>query len=345
MKKLLNTLYVNTQGSYLRREGETVVVEQERKRMLQVPIHTLGNIICFGNVLCSPYLLGLCGERDISISFLTEYGRFLAAVNGPVSGNVLLRREQYRMADCQEVSASIARNIILGKIANSKVVLSRAIRDHGDKMGTKKQKIEEAIKNIIRLSKMLEKDHPLEYIRGIEGIAASQYFGVFNMLIHNENDDFKFDERNRRPPLDRVNAMLSFSYTILAHDVRSALETVGLDPAVGYLHRDRPGRPGLALDLMEEFRPVVADRLILSLINRRQVKGNGFRVSESGAVLMDEETRKILLSEYQRRKQKEVFHPFIKEKVPIGLLFFIQANLMARYLRGDISGYPPFFWR
>jgi CRISP-associated protein Cas1 len=345
MKKLLNTLYVNTQGSYLRKEGETVVIEQERQKVMQLPIHTIGNIVCFGNVLCSPYLFALCGERDISISFLTEYGRFVASVHGPVRGNVLLRREQYRKADLQEVSADIARNIIYSKIANSKVVLSRVIRDHGEKLGSKKEVLADAIKNIARLSVTLEKTDSLDDIRGIEGISASQYFSVFDLLINRDDGEFIFHERSRRPPLDRVNAMLSFTYTILSHDVRSALETVGLDPSVGFLHRDRPGRPGLALDLMEEFRSVVGDRLVLSLINRGQVKPNGFKVSENGAVLMAEESRKTLLAEYQKRKQQEVFHPFIKEKVPIGILFFIQANLMARYIRGDIDGYPPFFWR
>ena len=345
MKKLLNTLYVTTQGSYLRKEGETVVIEQEREKVMQVPIHTIGTIVCFGNVLCSPYLFGICGERDISISFLTEYGRFLASVNGPVRGNVLLRREQYRQADAQDVSAAVARNIIFAKIANSKVVLGRVMRDHGEKLGPKKKLLEVVIKNMARMSESLEASISLDDMRGVEGIAASQYFGVFDHLINRDDGEFIFHDRSRRPPLDKVNAMLSFTYTILAHDVRSALETVGLDPSVGFLHRDRPGRPGLALDLMEEFRSVVGDRLVLSLINRGQVKPKGFEVSESGAVLMDEETRKTLLSEYQRRKQQEVYHPFIKEKVPIGILFFIQANLMARYIRGDIDGYPPFFWR
>jgi CRISP-associated protein Cas1 len=345
MRKLLNTLYVNTQGSYLRKEGETVVIEQEREKVLQVPIHTLGNIICFGNVLCSPYLFGLCGERDISISFLTEYGRFLASVNGPVRGNVLLRRQQYRKGDDIAVSTAVARSFILGKIANSKVVLGRAIRDHGDKLGAERKKVEGAIEKISRLANKLEKTSSLDEIRGVEGLSASQYFSVFNALIQHNDSPFVFKDRNRRPPLDPINAMLSFTYTILAHDIRSALETVGLDPAVGFLHRDRPGRPGLALDLMEELRAVIADRLVLSLVNRKQVKGNGFKKSESGAVIMDDDTRKILLSEYQKRKQSEVFHPFIKEKIPIGLLFFVQANLMARFIRGDIEGYPPFFWR
>src|SRR6056297_1286839 len=209
MKKLLNTLYVTTQGSYLRKEGETVVIEQEREKVMQVPIHTIGTIVCFGNVLCSPYLFGICGERDISISFLTEYGRFLASVNGPVRGNVLLRREQYRKADIHDVSADIARNIIFAKIANSKVVLSRAIRDHGDKLGPKKEVLEAVVLSIVRLSKALEKSNSLDDIRGVEGIAASQYFSVFDHLINRNDREFIFQQRSRRPPLDRVNAMLS----------------------------------------------------------------------------------------------------------------------------------------
>lgn len=343
MRKLLNTLYVSTQGSYLRKEGETVVVEQETKKVLQLPIHTLGGIVCFGNVLCSPFLLGFCAEKDISVSFMTEYGRFLAAVKGPVSGNVLLRREQYRKADDPDITKAIASNIILAKVANSRTVINRVIRDHEDKTNT--DKLRSASKRLEKYISLVEKMDTVDEVRGLEGISASTYFGVFNELIIERNSKFHFSERSRRPPLDEVNAMLSFTYTILAHDIRSALETVGLDPSVGFLHRDRPGRPGLALDLMEEFRSVIADRLVLSLINRKQIKPSGFKRAENGAVIMDSDTRKILLVEYQNRKQTEVYHPYIEEKVKIGLLFFIQANLLARYLRGDIDGYPPFFWR
>lgn len=343
MRKLLNTLYVSTQGSYLRKEGETVVIEQETKKVLQLPIHTLGGIVCFGNVMCSPYLLGFCAEKDISVSFMTEYGHFLAAVKGPVSGNVLLRREQYRKADDLNITKNIASNIILAKVANSRTVLNRAIRDHQDKIDS--DKLRSVSKRLEKYILQLEKTDTIDEVRGLEGISAAAYFGVFNELIIERNGNFNFSERSRRPPLDEVNAMLSFTYTILAHDIRSALESVGLDPSVGFLHRDRPGRPGLALDLMEEFRSVIADRLVLSLINRKQVKYSGFKRAENGAVVMDADTRKILLVEYQNRKQTEVYHPYIDEKVKIGLLYFIQANLMARFLRGDLDGYPPFFWR
>jgi CRISPR-associated protein Cas1 len=334
---------VSSQGSYLQKEGETVVVEREKQKVLQIPIHTIGSIVCFGNVLCSPFLLGFCAERDVSVSFLSEHGRFLASVRGPVSGNVLLRRKQYRMADDEEATRGIAANVISGKLANCRIVINRTIRDHAAKVNAEALKNgAENIGNIIaRIPRMLSTDE----VRGLEGQAAAEYFRVFNHLIVDQKEDFVFAERSRRPPLDEVNALLSFVYTLLAHDVRSALETVGLDPAVGFLHRDRPGRPGLALDIMEEFRPVIADRLVLSLINRRQLGKKGFTKAANGAVTMDDDTRKTVLTEYQNRKQDEIHHPYIEETVPIGLLFFIQANLMARYIRGDIDGYPPYFWR
>ena len=343
MRKLLNTLYVSSQGSYLHQEGETVVVEREKQRVLQLPIHTIGGIVCFGNVLCSPFLLGFCAERDVAVSFLSEHGRFLASVRGPVSGNVLLRRQQYRMADDEEASRGIAANVVSGKLANCRIVINRTVRDHAAKVNV--ESLREASEKIGRIIEKIPRTASVDEVRGLEGQAAAEYFRVFNHLIVDQKEDFVFTERSRRPPLDEVNALLSFVYTLLAHDVRSALETVGLDSAVGFLHRDRPGRPGLALDIMEEFRPVIADRLVLSLINRRQLGKKGFTKTAGGAVTMDDNTRKTVLAEYQSRKQDEVYHPYIEEPVSIGLLFFIQANLMARFIRGDIDGYPPFFWR
>jgi len=343
MRKLLNTLYVSSQGSYLRKEGETIVVEREQEKVLQLPAHTIGSVVCFGNVLCSPFLLGFCAERDISVSFLSEHGRFLASVRGPVSGNVLLRRAQYRLADDEAATKRIAANIVAGKLANSRVVLNRAVRDHGDCVDS--CSIKGASASIERLLDEVPRAVDADAVRGIEGMAAAEYFGVFDHLIVDQKEAFSFGERNRRPPLDPVNALLSFVYTLLVHDIQSALETVGLDPAVGFLHRDRPGRPSLALDLMEEFRSVIADRLVLSLVNRRQVDAKGFTQAENGAVTMSDATRKAVLVEYQSRKQDEVLHPYIEEKIPVGLLYFVQANLMARYIRGDIDGYPPFFWR
>ncbi len=343
MKKLLNTLFVTTQGSYLAKEGETVVVKLEREIRLRLPIHTIGGIVCFGNVSCSPFLMGFCAENGVGISFLTEQGSFLARVEGPVSGNVLLRREQYRQADDPQHSADVARAIITGKIANSRTVLQRALRDHGDKMIA--AEVAFAVKRLSNYLNLLGHDRTLDGLRGCEGDASHIYFSVFDHLIVAQKEAFSFQERNRRPPLDNVNALLSFIYTLLLHDIRSALETVGLDPAVGFLHRDRPGRPSLALDLMEEFRPFLADRLTLSLINLRQVQGRGLEKTDSGAVRMTDDTRKKVLVAYQERKQEEIVHPFLDEKVSIGMLFHVQAQLMARYLRGDLDGYPPFIWR
>lgn len=343
MRKMLNTLYVTTQGAYLHKEGETVVVKVERENKLRLPIHTLSSIVCFGQVACSPFLLGHCAENDVAVSFMTEYGKFLARVQGPVSGNVLLRREQYRRADCDQASARMARMFVAGKVANCRVIVHRGLRDHPEKNAG--EDLEQTVKVFARYAKRLMSETVLDEIRGIEGRAARDYFAVFDQLIVAQKADFAFTGRNRRPPLDRVNCLLSFLYVLLYHDARSALESVGLDPAVGFLHRDRPGRLGLALDLMEEFRPMLADRLALSLINLGQVKKKGFTVTESGAVKMDDETRKSLLVAYQKRKQEEIEHPFLREKIPIGMLLLAQAQLLSRYLRGDLDDYPPFIWR
>ncbi len=343
MKKFLNTLFVTTQGAYLSKEGETITVSIERKVALRLPVHTIEGIVCFGAVTCSPYLMGFCAENDVAVSFLTAYGRFLAAVRGPVSGNVLLRREQYRKADDEKACAQVAKFVIAGKLSNSRSVLERTIRDHGDRVD------KAAIKKVSdRLSVYLKREMTngsLDRLRGIEGDAAHQYFSVFDESILIQKDTFYFKGRNRRPPLDNVNCLLSFIYTLISHDVRSALESVGLDPAVGFLHRDRPGRYGLALDMMEEFRPFLGDRLALSLVNRRQLDPSGFKSKESGAVHMDEETRKTVLAAYQKRKQDTLIHPFINEKIEIGTLFFVQALLMARFVRGDLDGYPTFIWK
>ena len=343
MKKHLNTLFVTTQGAYLAKEGETAVVRIERESRLRIPIHTLDGIVCFGNVTCSPFLMGFCAERDVAISFLTEQGRFLARVQGAVSGNVLLRREQYRRADDMEISAHVTRSVLTGKLANCRTVLRRAIRDHADKLDMEDVRL--ASRMLQGSLERVQSNLPLNVLRGIEGDAAHTYYKVFDRLITSQKEDFVFKGRNRRPPLDNVNCLLSFIYTLLMHDVRSAVESVGLDSAVGFLHRDRPGRPGLALDLMEEFRPFIADRLTLSLINLVQVSDAGIKKTESGAVLMDDETRKTVLVAYQKRKQDEITHPFLGEKVSIGMLFHIQALLFARYLRGDLDGYPPFIWK
>ncbi len=343
MKKLLNTLFVTTQGAYLCHEGESVLVKVEKETRLRVPVHMLGGIVCFGQVMCSQPLMGLCGERGVLISFLSEYGRFLARVHGPVSGNVLLRREQYRRSERAEAAAAIARSVVLGKVANCRTVLQRALRDHAEKDG--REAIEIASRRLGHLLKEFEKPLPVETLRGKEGDAANTYFGVFDHLITAQKKAFFFHGRSRRPPLDNMNALLSFLYTLLVHDASAALEAVGLDPQVGFLHAERPGRPSLALDLIEEFRPFLADRLALSLVNLRQLQGKDFEQTESGAVNMSDAARKELLTAYQKRKQEEIQHPFLGETVSIGLLFHVQALLMARHLRGDLDGYPPFIWK
>ena len=343
MKHLLNTLYVTSPNTYLARDGETVLVRQEKETKLHIPIHTLSSIICFGQVSCSPPLLGLCGARNVSVAFLTEQGKFLARVHGPVSGNVLLRREQYRRADSEEKSAEIARSIVAAKIANSRTALLRAAREHNDPVAS--AALSTASSNLSKSIQMLVSTFSLDSIRGIEGDAARQYFSVFEHLISAQKDSFFFIERTRRPPMDPMNALLSFLYTLLVHDVASALEGVGLDPAVGFLHRDRPGRPSLALDLMEEFRPMLADRVALTLVNRLQIQGKQFVITETGAVLMNDIARKEVLMTWQKKKQEEIMHPFIAEKIAIGLIPHVQALLLARFLRGDLDAYPPFRWK
>ncbi len=343
MERLLNTLFVTTQGSYLARKGETVCVRNDGETKLRFPVHNLGSIVCFGRVSWSAPLMHLCAENGVTLSFLTRYGKFCGRVQGPISGNVLLRREQYRKADNQKESAELTRSIITAKIGNSRTVLQRARRDHSDKTDT------ESLKRAVRRTEWalngLDKCNELSEMRGREGEAARAYFSVFDHLIVSQENDFIFSKRNRRPPLDPVNALLSFLYTLVLHDCISALESVGLDPAVGFLHRDRPGRPGLALDIMEEFRAFLADRTALSLINRRQVKPEDFRTSESGAVRMNEGARETLLETYQKRKQEEIQHPYLEERIKIGMLPHAQALLMARMIRGDLEVYPAFIWR
>ncbi|KRT54697.1 type I-C CRISPR-associated endonuclease Cas1c [endosymbiont of Ridgeia piscesae] len=344
MKKLLNTLYVTTQGAWLARERENVLVRIERETRLRLPIHTLGAIVCFGQVSASAPLMGLCAERGVGLAFLTERGRFLARVHGSVSGNVLLRREQYRRADDDAATARIVSVLVATKIANSRTVLQRALRDRPDGEGA--ARLQAAVTHLASLQRsVVGRGDGLDSLRGSEGAAARAYFGVFNDLITHTDPAFCFDGRSRRPPLDPLNALLSFLYTLLRHDIASALEVVGLDPAVGYLHRDRPERPGLAIDLMEELRAFLVDRLVLSLINRRQLKPGGFTISEDGAVMMNDEIRKAVLVAYQERKADRLRHPFLGEELEIGLIPHIQARLFARYLRGDLDAYPAFIWR
>lgn len=337
MRKLQNTLYITTQGSYLHKERETLVVEQERKKVAQLPVHSIGHIFCFGNVLVSPFLMGFCGENGVNLAFFTENGRFLGRLQGRQSGNVLLRRAQYRRSE--ENPVSIARNIIAAKIQASKRVLQRQIRNHGDNA-----EIQAAVSALNSSLMQLKKAENLELIRGIEGDAASRYFGVFGQLVKAESG-FVFDGRNRRPPRDGVNALLSFLYSILGKDISGALQGVGLDPQVGFLHADRPGRDSLAQDILEEFRAWWVDRMVLSLINRGQIKPDDFTQEAGGAVMLKPDARKLVFQTLQAKKQEKIVHPFLGEEVEIGLLPHIQAMLLARHLRGDLAEYPPFLMR
>lgn len=343
MKKHANTLYVTTQGAYLAKERQNIVVRVDDDIRLRLPIHTLDGIVCFGQVSCSPFAMGLCAEHDVGIAFMTEWGRFMARVQGPTSGNVLLRREQYRQADDSKKSSAIAQAVIVAKIANSRSVLQRSLRDHPDMQG--RDSLRFSIDILAGLIDQLGSPLEMNQIRGIEGEAARHYFGVFDHQITSQKESFRFTNRSRRPPLDNINALLSFLYAMLAQDARSACEATGLDPQVGFLHRDRPGRPSLALDLMEEFRAMLADRIVLSLVNRRQINAKGLRKTPSGGVEMDDDTRKTVLIAYQKRKAESIVHPFMNEQMTIGLLLHVQARLLARYMRGDLDTYPPFFWK
>lgn len=337
MKKLLNTLYVQTQGIYLRQEGETVVAEKDGQVLMRLPIHTLSGLVTFGNVMCSPFLLHLCAERGVAISFLSEHGRFLARVTGPVSGNVLLRVAQVRAHDDPDRKGDIARSCVAGKIANDRNLLLRRMRDHGDTPALRTAAA--ALADV--LLRLRDSPPDAARIRGLEGEGAAAYFAAFNDLLLANREAFAIASRNRRPPTDPMNALLSFLYTLLAHDCRGALEGVGLDPQVGFLHELRSGRPSLALDLMEEFRAPVADRLALTLVNRQQLAPKDFKTTESGAVQLSESARKDVLLAWQQRKLETVTHPFLDEKVPVGLLPHLQALLLARHLRGDLDAYPP----
>jgi len=343
MKKHDNTLYVTTQGTYLARDGTNVVVRVAKQVRLRVPIHTLGALVCFDNVGCSPFVLGLCGREGVGISFLTLNGRFLARTAGPQSGNVLLRRAQHRATSDAAQAAEFTRAIVAAKIANARTVLQRAHRDHFERILS--SPLTTTVDRMATLLEELRRPLPLDQVRGVEGEAARGYFAAFDGLIVLQKEAFFFRERSRRPPRDNMNALLSFLYALLANDVASACEAAGLDPQMGFLHSDRAGRPSLALDLMEELRPMLADRVALALGNRQQVDALGFTHSETGGVEMNDATRKAVLVAYQKRKDEEVMHPFLKEKVTVGLLPHVQARLLARWLRGELDGYPPFFWK
>jgi len=348
LKQLLNVLYVTIPDSYLALDGETVLIRQEEKEtgkmvtVTRLPLHNLEAIVCFNYQGASPALMGACAERNINLCFLSPNGRYHARVIGRVKGNVLLRKKQYLLSENETDSTQIARSFIIGKISNCRKVIDRAIRDHAmlvnvDELSAASASLRSCLQQVAGCTTIPD-------LMGFEGSAAKTYFGIFNQLILQQKEAFYFKERNRRPPLDNMNALLSFLYTLLTSEVSGALETVGLDPYVGFMHQDRPGRPSLSLDLMEELRPVFADRLALSLVNRKQINAKGFTEKENGGILMDDGTRKKVLMAWQERKRETIIHPYLQEKVEFGLVPYIQALLLARHLRGDLDAYPPFFW-
>lgn len=343
MRKLLNTLYVTIPDAYLARDGENVLVKVENEIRFRVPVHNLEGIVCFGFTGASPGLMQLCCERGVALSFFTTYGKFMGRITGGVSGNILLRKKQYLWTEEKSNAVRLAKRFIIAKILNSRAVLHRAVRDHPQAVDT--GLLNDIIRSMANMAKRLERVEDLNTVRGMEGQAANLYFTGFNDVILNQKESFYMRERNRRPPLDRTNALLSFLYTLLTHETVAALESVGLDPQAGFLHRDRPGRPSLALDVMEELRPHFADRLAVTLINRNQIDADGFIIKENGAVVMDDKTRKEVLLAWQKRKKEEIIHPYLEEKVSFGLVPYIQAMLLARHIRGDIDDYPPFFWK
>jgi CRISPR-associated protein Cas1 len=342
LKKLQNTLYLLTPNSYLFCQNETIAVKVGGEEKIRIPAHTIESIICFGNTTISTPFIAFCGERNIGLSFHSDYGKFYGRIYGPVSGNVLLRKKQFINIDNHQFTVDFVRMILYDKLANSKNLLLRSKREHFDENA--KAKLGEAAEQIASLAQQLADITQVDSLRGIEGVAASTYFGVFDCMIKTNKEDFRFITRSKRPPENNVNALLSFLYMLLKNDMQSALESVGLDPAAGFLHTLRPGRPSLALDLMEELRAPLCDRLALSLINLNQLKPDDFVQDPSGISLTDK-ARKMVLNEWQTRKQENITHPFLQEKIPIGLIPFVQAQLLARFFRGDLDQYPPFLWR
>ncbi len=339
----MNTLYITSEDAYLALDGENVVVKREEAVHARFPLHTLEGIISFSYFGASPALMGACTERNINLAFCRPNGRFLARATGESNGNVLLRRQQYRVADDEMKSCCIAKNMVSGKVFNARWSLERTLRDHRFQVDT--TVLKQASENLQRALGEIAKVENLDSLRGLEGEAAARYFDVFDCLLLNNKNMFFFAGRSRRPPLDPVNAMLSFIYTILANDCASALESVGIDSYVGFLHRDRSGRASMSLDLMEELRPCVADRFVITLVNNRIVQPKDFITRENGAVIFTDDGRKKILKEWQERKKEQITHPFLKEKIPWGLVPYVQSLLLTRLLRGDLDEYPPFLWK
>ncbi len=340
MKRILNTLYITNEDARLNKQGETVVVKIENEVKLRVPIHTIQSVICFGRVACSTPFLTFCASRNIQLCFLSRYGRFQARVAGPTQGNVLLRRAQYRCTDCAEITLAIARDVISAKIANSRTQLLRALRDRGENVQL--SAAAETLRSCLRRARRCDE---LAQVRGVEGEAARAYFGAFDAIMTRTEPEFRFERRTRRPPKNPANALLSFLYALLLGDCVGALESVGLDPAVGYLHRERPGRPSAALDLCEEFRPVLADRVAFTLLNRKQLNPRDFSTDEAGAVLLSGDARKLVLIAWQQRKQEVIRHPYLDERMELGIVIHQQARLLAQRIRGELDAYPGFIWR
>lgn len=343
MRQLLNTLFVTSENIYLSLDGENVVANRGGETVARYPLHTLQSIVTFSYAGASPALMGKCAQREIGLAFCSQSGKFLARVSGQMQGNVLLRRMQYRVADDPSQSCRIARNMIFGKVYNARWSVERTRRDHAPRVDG--QRFSAVSQQLQGLLPQIAAETSPDSLRGLEGIGAAAYFSVLDEMILQGKETFFFRERSRRPPLDAFNAMLSFAYSLLAHDCASALESVGLDAYVGYLHTDRPGRESLALDLMEELRPCFADRFVLTLINNRIIKPSNFEFRESGAVLLAEEGRRTFLQKWQERKRETITHPFLEEKLPWGLVPHVQSLLLARYLRGDLEEYPPFLWK
>ncbi len=344
MKHIKNTLYVTTEDVWLHKDGETITIHKDKHKIGQFPIHMISEIVCYGfGISVSPQLVEHCALNEITVTYINGNGKFLARLMGPTHGNVLLRRAQYRYADDKEKRLQMAKCCISAKIQNHRNILLRQLRNHADCDGS--DNIKQALNELELSLGSLKACSDIDILRGIEGSAAESYFGVFNYLILNKDKAFEFTCRSRRPPMDPTNALLSYAYSLLALDIRSALESVGLDPYVGYLHTERPGRPSLALDMMEEFRGPVADRTILSLINLKQVNSKGFKIQPNGQTDMDDDTRKTFLAAWQKRKKEPIYHPFFEEEMETGLVYIAQARLLARFIRGDIDYYPAFLWR
>ncbi|MEE8738946.1 MAG: type I-C CRISPR-associated endonuclease Cas1c [Bifidobacterium sp.] len=343
MKKLLNTLFVLTEDTYLALEDDNVVVHQGDKKLASVPLRSIEQIVCFTYKGASPALMGKCSEFGVGLSFFSPQGRYYCSVLGEKNRNVLLRREQFRIADAELRSLPIAESFIAGKIFNCRWVLERTKRDHA--MRVNARRISEQCQILRDAMKSLNLCTSIDGLRGVEGNAAKDYFFAFDDLILRDKESFYFETRSRRPPLDRMNALLSFVYSLLTSDCVAALQGVGLDPYVGFMHVDRPGRPSLALDLMEEFRPVIADRFALSLVNTGMIKSANFEERENGGVFLNEKGRKIVLSAWQTHKTQTITHPFLNEKISWGLVPFAQALLLTRAIRGDLDAYPPFMWK